>query len=300
MSSTKQDTRRDVYQEVTDAVLEALDAGTVPWRKPWVSTGNGEFGQCNLQSKRPYRGINQFLCAMRANAEGFSSPYWTTFRAAKKSGGSVRKGERGQLVTFWKRIEVKDEQSETGKKTVFMLRHYVVFNTDQVDGLDVPAVESVELEPVDVIDAGEQAISAMVDPPTIAHGGGRAFYRPSSDHVQLPERDAFETADAYYHTAFHELAHSTGHEKRLGRDGIMDVHRFGDADYSREELIAEFGAAMVSGSLGISPDIPQSAAYIASWRRELGRDKKLVLAAAGKGQKAADRILGVQFVEMVR
>lgn len=294
MATTK-DTGRDVYQEVTDSIIAALDQGTVPWRRPWHVSGDG-FGQRNLQSRRPYRGINQVLLELRANAEGWADPYWTTYRAAKKAGGQVRKGEKGQLVVFWKRLEVEDR--ETGeRRQIFMLRHYTVFNAAQVDGLTVPAqpLTDDDAEAVEPIDAAEQAMAAMADPPTIGHGGSRAFYQPATDHVQLPERDDFRSADAYYHTAFHELAHSTGHEKRLGRDGIMERHYFGDDDYSREELVAEFGACFVSGFLGVTPDIPQSAAYIASWRRQLGKDKKLLLTAAARGQRAADRILGVSF-----
>ncbi len=299
MTTSKATGRRDVYQEVTDSILTALDEGIVPWRKPWTFHA-GEYGQRNLQSGRPYRGINAFLCEMRATVEGWPLPYWTTYKAAKKAGGTVRKGERGQLVTFWKRIEVEDK--ETGERRhVFMLRHYTVFNVAQTEGLSIPVdsepeANRPEVEPIEV---AEQTIGAMADPPSIAHGGRSAFYRPADDHVQLPERDCFHSPDAYYHTAFHELAHSTGHEKRLAREGIMERHSFGDADYSREELIAELGAAMVSGAIGVDPDIPQSAAYIAGWRRELGRDKKLIVQAAGKAQRAADRILGVSFAEMV-
>jgi antirestriction protein ArdC len=280
---------RDIQQEVTDAVLAALDEGTVPWRRPWQVQG----GQRNLQSGRPYRGINQFLTAIRASERGYSSPHWTTFRAAKKAGGAVRKGERGTLVTFWKRLAVKDDEAEGGKRIIPMLHHYIVFNLEQVDGLEAPA--DPEPRTVDPIAEGERVMADMQNPPQIHHGGDRAFYRPPVDAVQLPDRDDFRSGASYYHTAFHELTHSTGHASRLAREGIMDVHRFGSADYSREELIAEFGAAMVCGSIGVDPDIPQSAAYIENWRTVLGRDKRLVIAAAGKAQRAADYILGTTF-----
>jgi antirestriction protein ArdC len=298
MSSTQQSKSRDVYQEVTDAVLKALDEGTVPWRKPWSVSGDG-FGQRNLQSRRPYRGINQVLLEMKAQSAGWDSPYWTTFRAVKKVGGSVRKGERGTLVVFWKRVKVKDEEADGGYKMIPMLRHFTVFNVAQCDGVEIPASSEPtdDPDPFDPIDISGLVLNNYADAPTVEHGGDRAFYRPSADHVQMPEQAAFRSPDAYAHTLFHELAHSTGHQSRLNRDGIMGVHRFGDDDYSREELIAEFGACFLSGSLGVDPDIPQSAAYIRSWRKQLGRDKKLLLAAAGKGQRAADRILGVSFEE---
>jgi antirestriction protein ArdC len=225
---------------------------------------------------------------------GYSAPYWTTYRAAKKAGGNVRKGEKGTLVTFWKRIMVRDEEAEGGKRIVPILKHYRVFNLDQCDGLDAPP--EPETRTIDPIDAGEEVIASMPNPPKIVHGGDRAFYRVQVDGVQLPERDDFYTPDAYYSTAFHELTHSTGHEKRLARPEIMQgVHRFGSEDYSREELVAELGASMLCGSTGIDPDIPQSASYIDSWRKALGEDKKLIVAAAGRAQRAADYILGVSF-----
>jgi antirestriction protein ArdC len=283
---------RDVYQEVTDSILGALDQGIVPWRRPWQVQG----GHRNLQSGRPYRGINQFLTAVRAIDRGYASPHWTTFRAAKKAGGAVRKGERGTLVTFWKRLKVKDAEAENGYRIVFMLRHYTVFNLDQVDGLEAPA--EPERRTVDPIEAGELLIAGMPNPPKIVHGGDRAFYRPQVDGIQLPERDDFFTPHGYYATAFHELAHSTGHQSRLNRPEIADgTHKFGSADYSREELVAELGASMLCGTSGIDPDIPQAASYIDGWRKVLGQDKKLIVQAAGKAQRAADYILGVKFEE---
>ena len=221
---------RDIYAKITDAVMAELDKGTVPWRKPWTYSA-GEYGQRNLQSKRPYRGINQFLCEMRASVEGWSDPYWTTYKAAKKAGGMVRKGSKGQLVTFWKRIEVKDK--ETGRRgpysccaiTRFSMWRSVKASQSRVDA--EPEEDRPEIEPIEV---AEQTMAGMVDGPSIGHGGGAAFYMPATDHVQLPERDSFRSADAYYHTAFHELAHSTGHVSRLDRPGIMERHSFGDAD----------------------------------------------------------------------
>lgn len=276
---------RDVYQEVTDAILRALDEEIVPWRRPWQHQG----GQRNLQSGRPYRGVNQWLTELQAQGRGYESPFWTTFRAAKKAGGRVRKGEKGTLVVFWKMLKVERECEEEAK-TIPMLRHYTVFNAAQCEGLEIPPVP--ERVTVDPIAAGERVLAEMPAAPEIRHGGDRAFYVPALDVVQLPARDDFRSADAYYHTAFHELAHSTGHASRLGREGIMGTHRFGSCDYSREELIAELGASMVAGAAGIDPDIPQSAAYLDGWRRAISGDKRLIVTAAGRAQRAADWILG--------
>jgi antirestriction protein ArdC len=159
---------RDIHAEVTDRILEALEQGTVPWRRPWQVQG----GHRNLQSGRSYRGINQFLTAITAIERDYASPYWTTFRAAKKAGGMVRKGERGTLVTFWKRLKVKDADADSGYRIVPMLRHYVVFNLEQCDGIESPA--DPEPRTVDPIAEGERVIADMPNPPQIHHGGDRA------------------------------------------------------------------------------------------------------------------------------
>ena len=105
----------------------------------------------------------------------------------------------------------------------------------------------------------------------------------------MPARELLASAEAYYATFFHELTHSTGHTSRVGRDGIMERHAFGDEDYSREELVAELGAAMLCGVTGISPAVlNNSAAYLANWIRVLKGDSKLLVSAASAAQKAAD------------
>lgn len=281
---------RDIAAEVTASILSALDAGTVPWRRPWACID----GQRNLQSGRPYRGVNQLLTQIAADVRGYSSPHWTTFRAAKKAGGAVRKGERGTLVTFWKRLRVKDADAEDGHRIIPMLRHYTVFNLDQVDGIDAPA--EAEREAIEPLAAAEAIVAGMPAPPSVGHGQDRAFYDPRTDHVQLPRLEAFHSAEGYHHTGFHELVHSTGHGSRLARPEVATARiQFGSADYSREELVAELGAAMLCGHAGIDPSIEQSASYINGWRKALSDDPKLILQAAGKAQKAADYVLGTTF-----
>lgn len=283
----------DTYAEVTARVLDALDAGVVPWRKPWREGGEHR----NLQSGRPYRGANVWLTEIAAMSRGFDKPFWTTYKAARKAGGHVRKGERGTRVVFWKFLRCKPRDGETptnddGTVTVPMLRGYTVFNVDQCDGLEVPAREDVEDAPVDPMPVCDRIIAGMPAAPPISHGGDRAFYVPADDRVQLPERDRFTDAPAYYATAFHELAHATGHVSRLDRSGIMETARFGSDDYSREELIAEMTAAYVAQDAGIGTDtLPRSASYIDNWRSVLSDDPRAVVVAAGRAQKAADWIL---------
>lgn len=282
----------DLYQAVTDHILEMLDKGTVPWRNPIVGGGGGEW-PVNLDSRRRYRGINVFLLAITAWMKGYGSAYWLTFNQAAQRGANVRKGEKASIVVFWKQYELTNQASGEPKK-VPVLRYYNVFNADQCEGLkppDDPAQPPTSFEP---IEAAQKIVADYTDGPTIEHGRGRqAFYRPSADLVHMPERERFISRESYYGTLFHELAHSTGHVSRLDRGFSKDPVPFGSTDYSREELVAEMGSAFLCATAGISPPtIEQAAAYIAGWRRKLGEDKKLVIAAAGAGHRATDWILG--------
>ena len=284
----------DVYQSVTDRILDLLEQGTVPWRKPIKSSGGEGGWPSNLSSKRPYRGINVFLLAVTAWTEGYESPHWLTFRQVKEKGGYVRKGEKGSLVVFWKQYATKD-RSTGDPITVPVLRHYTVFNTEQCDKLPPPEEEAdtEPAEPFEPIEAAASIVAGYDDGPAIGHGGGRAFYRPSKDMVRTAEPSRFVSRESYYCTLFHELVHSTGHSKRLDRGLDRELRAFGDPDYSKEELIAEMGAAFLAAAAGISPPtIEQSAAYIDGWRRKLTGDKKLVIQAAGAAQRAADWIRG--------
>ena len=274
----------DVYQEVTDRIVAALESGTVPWRKPWTS---GTSEHHNPVSKTVYRGINPFLLDLTAQAAGYGDPRWITFNQARAKGGCVRKGEKGTLVIFWKMLRKQDD--ETGElRTIPLLRHYRVFNIAQVDGIEWPKLERRTFNPVE---CAEQIIREMQHAPVIQHGGPSAYYHPVLDTVQLPVREAFEDESAYYHTAFHELAHSTGHKTRLNRVEVTRARvAFGDGDYALEELVAELGAAMVAGRAGIEPRTNQNAAYIASWLKALRNDHKMIVTAAGRAQRAADYI----------
>jgi antirestriction protein ArdC len=290
----------DIYQAVTDRILELLDQGTVPWRQPFKRGSGGESGMPkNLISDKEYRGINVFLLAVTAMLEGYDSPYWLTFKQAKDRGGHVRKDERGSLVIFWAQREMEDKI--TGEPVhVPVMRYYTLFNAQQCEGLELPTAPKTDAEPDTQETPFEPIVEAMaiVDgyegAPRIEHHAGRAFYRPSEDLVSLPEPREFIDGESYYATLFHELVHSTGHSKRLDRGIDTKTAPFGSNDYSKEELVAEMGAAFLAAVSGISPPtIEQSAAYIESWRKKLKGDKKLVVQAAGAGQKAVDWVLGV-------
>lgn len=283
----------DIYQAVTDRIIELLDRGTVPWRQPLRGGDGGGRLPFSLASGRAYRGINVFLLAVTAWLEGYGSPHWLTFRQARERGGHVRKGEKASLVVFWKQYATTDRES--GEPiTVPVLRHYRVFNAEQCEGVERPEPDDQE-DPLDVepIEEASRIVSHYEGGPRVEHKGSRAFYRPSDDLVRLPLRERFVDAESYYLTRFHELVHSTGHPTRLNRLGGDSPAPFGTCDYSKEELVAEMGAAFLAAAAGIGPQtIEQSASYIDGWRRRLSSDKKLVVQAAGAAQRAADWVLG--------
>ncbi|PLX83668.1 MAG: hypothetical protein C0617_11075 [Desulfuromonas sp.] len=271
----------NVYDMVTNRIMELLEKGEIPWRKPWACRG----GPRNIVSRKEYRGINQFLL----NCSPYSSPYWLTFKQAKEKGGGIRKGEKATQVVFWKLLN-RDEGGEERK--VPLLRYYNVFNLDQTECIDPPPEEEEQVNPFKPIQQAEQVISNMQQKPDIRFGGHRAYYSPHLDYIQLPPKDSFHSPEEFYSTAFHELSHATGHPNRLGRKGITETSYFGSHTYSQEELVAEFGASMLCGVSGIEQaTLENSAAYIQGWLRVLKGDKKLLVHAAAQAQRAADYIL---------
>jgi len=269
------------YEIVTEAIIKQLESGVAPWRKPW-RTGM----PVNLVSKKEYRGINVFLLGF----QGYGSRYWLTFHQAQTLGGNVKKGEHGSKVVFWKIDEYEKKNKETGEmenRKSILLRYFTVFNLEQCDGIKSPEPASA----VHPIEQCESIVRSMPAPPKLVQEA-QACYRPSMDTVGMPARSAFTSAEEYYSTFFHELTHSTGHPSRLGREGIMEHHPFGSEDYSKEELVAEMGAAMLCGVAGIeSQTLSNSAAYLQSWITILKSDSRLVVSAASQAQKAADYIL---------
>ena len=278
----------NVYEIVTKKIIEKLEAGTIPWKKPWQSGGL----QKNLVTKKPYRGINQFLLDL----SGFSTPYWLSFKQAKKLGGFVKKDEKSQVIVFWNWVKNKKTDEEYP-----IFRYYNGFNLDQCDGLDkIKADLTVEMEETKLnfnpIKECELVVNNWKGKPPIKHKGNRACYFPWQDKINMPDKEKFKTVQEYYSTLYHELTHSTGHAKRLNRPGIVDANKFGSHDYSKEELVAEMGASFLAQETGIDNiTIDNSAAYIASWLKKLRSNPKFVVEAAAKAQKAVDLILGVKF-----
>ncbi|MCP4600491.1 MAG: DUF1738 domain-containing protein [Proteobacteria bacterium] len=281
-----------VYEIITNKILKQLEEGTVPWQKPWRTTLPR-----NFVSKNYYRGINLLMLS----GSEFSCPYWATFRQIKKAGGSVNKGEKAEPVIYWNwvpasktrsvKVEKGEEKPEVelSERMMPFLRYYNVFNLEQTTGIEIPGEEKTDIEP---IMACENIMSQMPGPPAVTfNGGSRAFYRPRTDSVHLPRPSSFNSAEEYYSTLFHELVHSTGHQKRLSRSGIEEPSSFGSEKYSKEELVAEIGAAFLCGIARIeNRTIDNSSAYIQGWLKALADDKKLMVIAAAQAQKASDYI----------
>jgi len=284
----------DVFQEITDRIAAQLESGVRPWSKPWTTKAGGFAADLphNIEG-RPYRGANVFWLWLQADAKGYETPLWLTFKQCTARGGKIIKGEKGTPVFFWKIGKVEDKATGEERKS-FLVRQYFVWNIAQTEGVKLPKAQAVA--PRDVpeperIEAAETLLAATGC--DIRHGGDRAFYSPTFDRVQLPARDDFLTVDGYYSTAFHEVGHWTGHKSRLDREYGK---RFGDEAYAFEELVAELTSAFVCASQGFaSVDRPDHASYIGNWLRVLKDDKRAFVTAAGAAQKAADLILGKVF-----
>lgn len=282
----------DLYQTVTDQIVAMLEAGVVPWRSPILGRSAAGHPK-NLNTGKPYRGVNVFLLAFTAYAKGYGSSYWMTFNQAKQRGGNVRKGEKSSMVVFWKQYETIDKDSGEPVK-VPVLRYYNVFNAEQMDGIEIP--DAVKYTPLDFhpIDEAEKIVAGYEGAPTLTHDGGhQAYYNPQGDSVHMPEKTRFSTVEEYYSTLFHELSHSTGHKTRIDRNEGMKPSPFGSADYGKEELVAEMSAAFLCSHAGIHPTvIGNQAAYLDGWLKVIKADKKLVISAAGQAQRSADWIRG--------
>jgi len=279
--------KADVYQKVTNAIINAIEQGVGNWSMPWHTSGRFAFSPINVTSKKPYRGINTVCLWAAAQAKGYERGEWATYQQWQEKSAQVRKGEKATTIVFWKfannaaETEDGDESPKSGSRLLFT-RGYSVFNAAQVDGYipkaepDMPMPERIERA-----EAFFQAISANV-----RHGGNRAYYAPDSDHIQMPPFAAFVESVPYYSTLAHEHTHWTAQASRCDR---QLGKRFGDNAYAADELIAELGAAFTCAHLGLTTEPREDhAQYINSWLKVLKVDKRAIFSAASKAQQAAD------------
>lgn len=276
----------DIYAAVTGRIIDQLEQGVIPWHKPWTGLQSGAISGT---TGKPYSLLNQMLLGKPGE--------WYTWNQIQKLGGKVRKGEKSSMVVFWKQMPIKEEDPTTGEKVdhmIPMLKYFNVFHIDQIEGIEAKVIDPEAHDPA--TDSGADAIIADYlkrSGVKLEHRkGDEAFYSPSADCVVLPLREQFRDMAEYFSTAFHELTHSTGHRSRLDR--LSRKAFFGNEEYSREELVAEIGAAALLNHCGIETagSFKNSTAYIQSWLRALRNDKKMIVSASGAAAKAFELITG--------
>src|SRR5260370_30454233 len=270
-----------VYEIVTEKIIKQLESGVWPWRQPWTCQT-----PASLTTQKAYRGLNVLTLA----SQGFPSRFWLTFNQATKLGGKIRKGERSSPVIFWNVGDEREKTAQDGTKETsrpFLLRYYSVFNLSQAEGIDIPASLLQETRTNNPIETCEQLVTNMPNSPAFEQSD-KAWYSPSNDVVGMPARGLFHSSEEYYATEFHELAHSTGHAKRLHRENFDNPVSFGSESYSKEELIAEMAAAMLCGIAGMAQRILEpSAASRTTWMAQLKSQLRPHVPAAAQAMKTA-------------
>lgn len=283
----------NIYQEITDRIIAELKQGIIPWEKPWTGVRNGAF---NRISKKPYSILNQMM--LKHTGE------YATYKQWQGIGGQVRKGEKSEMVVFWKILRKEETKTndngdaEVEVKTIPVLKYYNVFHISQVDGVE--PLKEEELHDTQPIEEAEEMLNGYVTREGIKleyEGSNKAYYSPLLDKIHLPLIEQFAEVSEAYSTYFHEAVHSTGHVSRLARfDAGAGAAAFGSESYSKEELVAEIGAATICNMLRIETkhSFRNSAAYIQSWLRVLQNDNKFIVSAASKAEKAVKYITGEQ------
>jgi Antirestriction protein len=290
--------RKEYAEEVAARIIEQLQQGTAPWQKPWKP---GELRlPYNPSTGKEYRGMNSLWLHM----QGYADPRWMTYNQAAKAGAQVRKGSKGTKIVYWKFTEEQKQTDEQGRpvldengkqKTVTVQLERpraftaVVFNAEQIDGL--PPLEAKQTTTEPERSARAEAILSNSGAKIEHVPGDRAYYQPATDKIVLPERSQFHTADGYYATALHELAHWTGHPDRMNRDL---AHPFGSEGYAREELRAEIASLMLGERLEIGHDPSHHAAYVGSWIKALQEDPREIFRAAADAEKIASYIMALE------
>lgn len=267
----------DLYQTVTQSIIEALEAGVKPWTCPWERVGMSGL-PANYATGAAYSGINIMLLWGSAAKQGFSDSRWLTYKQAQAAGAQVRKGERGTVAIFYSTLEKENEAGEID--LIPMLKTFTVFNVDQIDGLPLSAEATTlaaTFSPILQVESLVQRSGAK-----ITERGQAAFYTPLSDEIFLPERSRFADAASFYATGLHELVHWSGGKSRLHREMKGG---FGSQGYAFEELIAELGSAFLMADLGVVGEVHHDS-YIASWLTSLKNDKRFIFKAASAASKA--------------
>lgn len=289
----------DLYEEVTNRIIKQLEEGIIPWHKPWKVAGfylDGKLDVTKLAfnrvTKSPYSLLNQMLLSKRGE--------YASFKQWQDLGGKIKKGAKAEIVVFWKWLEYtkeelnEDESTETTTKKIPFLKYLQVFHIDDVENVEPLKVEVFEeANEFESVQQAEEIINNYLSRENIkiGYGGDRAYYSPVLDCIQLPNRASFNgNASEFYSTAFHEITHSTGAKHRLDR--LSKTAFFGNTEYSQEELVAEIGASGMLNILNLETksSFKNNTAYIQSWLKVLKNDKKLIVHASSKAEKAINYI----------
>lgn len=276
----------DIYQVVTDKIIKKMEEGNFKWVKGWSGTFDGAF---NRISKKPYSLLNQML--LDHDGEYATFKQWTSL------GGKIKKGEKSEMVVFWSFIEKKEKDENGIEKVVSkfpMLKYFNVFHISQVEGVE--PLQKEKRKENEQIKSAQEIVDNYFNNEKLKlvnKDKARAFYSPSLDYINMPELNQFTSSNEYYSTLFHEMVHSTGHSSRLNR-GLENNAGFGSESYSKEELVAEIGSAGLCEIANISTNntFINSVAYLQSWIKVLKDDKKLIVSASSKAEKAIEYILG--------
>jgi len=266
-------TMNRAQEKIVDRLIEAMERGIIPWKRPW-------FMPTNAVSGKSYRGINQLVLSIGE----FADPRFVTYLQAEQLGGHVRKGAQGFPVVLWHFPTAEEVRNDPNARV--WAKGYTVFNVLQCEGLTRLAVlAKTEHDSV----SAQSIVDDWADKPRTEFGGFRASYNPTMDTIHMPEIEKFRSTEGYYDTLFHELVHSTGHSSRLNRESLRDRQQ-----YAVEELIAEIGGAMLCAEAHVDNTelTENNAAYLRSWLAAVRNDKTMLVKAASSAAKASDMVMG--------
>lgn len=280
--------KKSVYKIITERIIEQLENGVIPWKKPWSGTHSGAY---NRISNKPYSLLNQMI--LKHDGE------YATFKQWSDLGGKIRKGEKAEVVTFWK-IQPIEEENEDGEKVIRqipILKYFNVFHISQVDGVEPK--EQLKISDLEPIEKAEKIKTEYMNRERLKifeKVTNKAFYTPTFDYIEVPCKEQYQNIEEFYSTLFHEMIHSTGHKNRLNRPDMQGIVRYGSEKYSKEELTAELGSAMIINILGIETEksFKNSSGYIQDWLQVLKNDNKFIVSASSKAEKAVKYILNEQ------
>lgn len=304
--------KQDIFEQVKETILAGVEREGLQWFKPWKSTNGSDWRPVNRVSGRAYNGMNVWLLSAAMREFGYEYNEWLTFKQVTELKGRVNKGEKATDIYFWyigywnadtkktypsEAAAISAGENPKDIKKYFTLKMYKVFNIGQCADIAPRGGAAVVVEPTEFnpVEEAERIIAAWDGKPTIKHGGNSAYYSPTDDYVQMPKGEQFVDSDSYYKTLFHELVHSTGHESRLKRKGVVEFDAFGTEQYAMEELVAESGSMMIAGIAGLNPKDggDNSLAYIKGWCKKIKETpSKAIVSALTQSSKAVDMIVG--------